>query len=95
MTAAVIRPRPPVSGVYCRRNNDDATSTRYRVTTDRIKPGMVERMSPTRSPLPCVVREDGPLGYGAHSDLERILESELYRFTRVYYEIVQRLVTAQ
>lgn len=35
--------------------------------------------------------EDGPLGFGAHSDQERILESELYRFVRANYDIVMRL----
>ena len=32
--------------------------------------------------------EDGPKGFGAHSDQERILESELHRFTRFHYDIV-------
>ncbi len=39
--------------------------------------------------------EDGPLGFGAHSDQERIIEEELYRFVRVHYEIVERLAQAQ
>jgi acetylornithine deacetylase/succinyl-diaminopimelate desuccinylase-like protein len=32
--------------------------------------------------------EDGPKGYGAHSDQERILESELYRFVRFNWDAV-------
>jgi acetylornithine deacetylase/succinyl-diaminopimelate desuccinylase-like protein len=32
--------------------------------------------------------EDGPKGFGAHSDQERILESELHRFVRFHYDIV-------
>jgi acetylornithine deacetylase/succinyl-diaminopimelate desuccinylase-like protein len=32
--------------------------------------------------------EDGPKGYGAHSDQERILESELHRFVRFHYDVV-------
>ena len=36
--------------------------------------------------------EDGPKGFGAHSDQERILEAELYRFVRFHYEIVEALV---
>jgi acetylornithine deacetylase/succinyl-diaminopimelate desuccinylase-like protein len=32
--------------------------------------------------------EDGPKGFGAHSDQERILESELYRFVRFNWDIV-------
>lgn len=35
--------------------------------------------------------EDGQLGFGAHSDQERILEQELYRFVQTYHEIVVRL----
>ncbi len=35
--------------------------------------------------------EDGPRGYGAHSDLERILESELQRFVRFQYDVVAEL----
>jgi len=35
--------------------------------------------------------EDGPKGFGAHSDQERILESELYRFVRFHYDIVADL----
>jgi acetylornithine deacetylase/succinyl-diaminopimelate desuccinylase-like protein len=35
--------------------------------------------------------EDGPLGFGAHSDQERILESELYRFVRFHYELVEQI----
>ena len=36
-----------------------------------------------------------PLGYGAHSDQERILESELYRFVRFSYDIVTELARAR
>jgi acetylornithine deacetylase/succinyl-diaminopimelate desuccinylase-like protein len=38
--------------------------------------------------------EDGPKGFGAHSDQERILESELYRFVQLHYEIVRDLAGA-
>lgn len=44
---------------------------------------------------PGIDREDGPLGFGAHSDQERILEQELYRFVRAYHEIVIRLAVKQ
>ena len=40
---------------------------------------------------PAVDQEDGPLGFGAHSDQERILEDELYRFVRFHYDAVVRL----
>jgi acetylornithine deacetylase/succinyl-diaminopimelate desuccinylase-like protein len=40
---------------------------------------------------PAVDLEDGPLGFGAHSDQERILEEELYRFVRFHYDAVLRL----
>lgn len=39
--------------------------------------------------------EDGPKGYGAHSDQERILESELYRFVRFQNDIVESLAKAR
>jgi acetylornithine deacetylase/succinyl-diaminopimelate desuccinylase-like protein len=35
--------------------------------------------------------EDGPKGFGAHSDQERILESELHRFVRFSWDIVTDL----
>ena len=35
--------------------------------------------------------EDGPKGFGAHSDQERILEAELHRFVRFHYDIVADL----
>jgi len=43
---------------------------------------------------PAIDLEDGPLGFGAHSDQERIREAELYRFVRFHYDIVERLAGA-
>ena len=37
---------------------------------------------------PALDTEDGPKGFGAHSDQERILESELHRFVRFQYDVV-------
>jgi hypothetical protein len=37
---------------------------------------------------PAIDMEDGPRGFGAHSDQERILESELHRFVRLKFDIV-------
>jgi acetylornithine deacetylase/succinyl-diaminopimelate desuccinylase-like protein len=37
---------------------------------------------------PAIDIEDGPKGFGAHSDQERILEAELHRFVRFHYDIV-------
>ncbi len=37
---------------------------------------------------PAIDVEDGPKGYGAHSDQERILEAELHRFVRFHYDAV-------
>ncbi|MGH9141498.1 MAG: M20/M25/M40 family metallo-hydrolase [Vicinamibacterales bacterium] len=37
---------------------------------------------------PAVDLEDGAKGFGMHSDQERLLESELYRFVRFNYEVV-------
>jgi acetylornithine deacetylase/succinyl-diaminopimelate desuccinylase-like protein len=35
--------------------------------------------------------EDGPKGFGAHSDQERLLESELHRFVRFNWDVVTNL----
>ena len=40
---------------------------------------------------PATDSEDGPKGFGAHSDQERILEAELHRFVRFHYDIVDSL----
>jgi acetylornithine deacetylase/succinyl-diaminopimelate desuccinylase-like protein len=39
--------------------------------------------------------EDPPKGYGAHSDQERLLESELYRFVRFNYDVVVTLARSK
>jgi len=44
---------------------------------------------------PALDIEDGPLGYGAHSDQERLLESALHDFVRYQYEIVESLAKAR
>ena len=44
---------------------------------------------------PALDIEDGPKGFGAHSDQERILESELHKFVRFHYEVVRDLARAQ
>jgi acetylornithine deacetylase/succinyl-diaminopimelate desuccinylase-like protein len=40
-------------------------------------------------------REDAPKGFGAHSDQERILESELHRFVRLEWNVVNAMARAQ
>ena len=35
--------------------------------------------------------EDGPKGFGAHSDQERILEQSLHKFVRFNYELITEL----
>lgn len=44
---------------------------------------------------PAVDEEDGPRGFGAHSDQERILEGELTRFTRYQWEVVRALAATK
>jgi len=39
--------------------------------------------------------EDGPKGFGAHSDQERILESELHRFVRFQWDVINQLAGAR
>ncbi len=40
---------------------------------------------------PAIDTEDAPLGFGAHSDQERILEAELHRFVQFQYDVVMAL----
>jgi acetylornithine deacetylase/succinyl-diaminopimelate desuccinylase-like protein len=44
---------------------------------------------------PAIDSEDGPKGFGAHSDQERILESELHRFVRFQYDVVSDLARSR
>ncbi|MCC6586089.1 MAG: M20/M25/M40 family metallo-hydrolase [Bryobacterales bacterium] len=44
---------------------------------------------------PLVDEEDGPLGFGAHSDQERILVAELQRFVRFHYDAVVEIAAAK
>jgi acetylornithine deacetylase/succinyl-diaminopimelate desuccinylase-like protein len=44
---------------------------------------------------PAIDSEDGPKGFGAHSDQERILEAELHRFVRFQYDVVMALAGAK
>jgi acetylornithine deacetylase/succinyl-diaminopimelate desuccinylase-like protein len=44
---------------------------------------------------PAIDSEDAGKGFGAHSDQERILESELFRFTRFQYDVVMELARAR
>src|SRR4051812_48737566 len=44
---------------------------------------------------PAVDFEDGAKGFGMHSDQERLLESELYRFIRFNYEVVADLARSR
>jgi acetylornithine deacetylase/succinyl-diaminopimelate desuccinylase-like protein len=37
---------------------------------------------------PMIDDEDGPKGYGAHSDQERILESSLFKFLELQWDVV-------
>ena len=39
--------------------------------------------------------EDGPKGFGAHSDEERILEESLRKFVRFHWDIVVNPAKAQ
>jgi hypothetical protein len=38
--------------------------------------------------------EDGPKGFGPHSDQERILEGELHRFVRLQWDVTLALAGA-
>jgi len=43
---------------------------------------------------PMIDSEDGPKGFGAHSDQERILEEGLHKFFRLQFEVVVKLVNS-
>ncbi len=43
---------------------------------------------------PAIDWEDGPKGFGSHSDQERILEAELHRFVRFNFDVVKKLAGA-
>jgi acetylornithine deacetylase/succinyl-diaminopimelate desuccinylase-like protein len=71
------------------------------VTLPKMETGATD-MSPLRARgVQCfgigvaIDMEDGPKGYGMHSDQERVLESELYRFVRYTYESVVDLARAK
>jgi acetylornithine deacetylase/succinyl-diaminopimelate desuccinylase-like protein len=44
---------------------------------------------------PALDTEDGPKGFGAHSDQERILEAELHRFVRFQVDVVMALAATR
>ena len=44
---------------------------------------------------PATDMEDGPKGFGAHSDQERLLESELHRFVRFNWDVISNLARAK
>ncbi len=44
---------------------------------------------------PAIDVEDGPKGFGAHSDQERINEAELFKFVRFHYDLVADLARAK
>ena len=44
---------------------------------------------------PAIDTEDGPLGFGAHSDQERIREDELYRFVHYLHDVVVTLAASR
>jgi acetylornithine deacetylase/succinyl-diaminopimelate desuccinylase-like protein len=44
---------------------------------------------------PAIDTEDAGKGFGAHSDQERILESELHRFVRLQYDVVMELARSK
>ena len=44
---------------------------------------------------PAIDIEDGPKGFGAHSDQERILEASLYQFVKFHHDLVAELASAK
>ena len=44
---------------------------------------------------PMTDSEDGPKGFGAHSDQERLLEESIHKFVRFHLDIVLNLAKAR
>jgi len=44
---------------------------------------------------PAIDSEDGPKGFGSHSDQERILESSLHQFVKFHHDLVVELAGAE
>jgi hypothetical protein len=44
---------------------------------------------------PAIDTEDGPLGFGSHSDQERIREDELFRFVHYLRDVVVTLAASR
>jgi hypothetical protein len=44
---------------------------------------------------PLADEEDGAKGFGAHSDQERLLEAEIYRFTVFNWDVVTAMAAAK
>ena len=44
---------------------------------------------------PATDLEDGPKGFGSHSDQERILEAELYRFVQFFWDAATDIARAR
>jgi acetylornithine deacetylase/succinyl-diaminopimelate desuccinylase-like protein len=94
------RPAAPVSSI----DNEAfavieaAISRHYKTTTLPMMTTMATDMAFLRARGmqcygvgPAIDEEDGPKGFGPHSDQERLLEAELYRFVRFHYDVVAEL----
>ena len=44
---------------------------------------------------PLVDEEDTALGFGAHSDQERLAEKELHRFTKFNWELIRTIAASK
>jgi len=44
---------------------------------------------------PLTDEEDAALGFGSHSDQERLLEAEIYRFTAFNWDVVTAIAVAK
>ena len=52
-------------------------------------------VAPQQSPPDWPKSEDGPKGFGAHSDQERILEASLHKFIRFHWDRMVNPAKAQ
>ena len=98
-TPGARKARHAVSGQQRSLSGDRASDQKalWRVTVPSMSTGATDKAQlrakgiPSYGIGPATDEEDGPLGFGAHSDQERILESELHRFVRMHWDAVTAL----
>lgn len=104
VSAPGTRPKSPPAPLNSEafRAIEQAIKTHYGVVTlPTMSTGASDRAQlkakgiPTYGIGPAVDFEDAPLGFGSHSDQERVLEAEFNRFVRLHWDIVIALAAVK